>query len=71
MPARSGVVAEAAVTVLAARLSVEVPGLEEAEIQRIAHRQAADLTLTGFRVTVPVAALPATLRRRRRPTSST
>lgn len=62
---RPGIVAEAAIDVLAARLSVEIPGLETDEIRRIARRQAAELTREGFRITVPVDAIPTTRRRLR------
>ena len=60
---RPGLVAEAAIAVLAARLSYEMRGLEESEIQRIARHQAAELTRAGFHITVPVEAV-ATARRR-------
>lgn len=60
---RTGVVAEAAIDVLAARLSVEVPGLGQAEIRRIARAQAEELAREGFRITVPVAAVATTTRR--------
>ncbi|MFJ9381854.1 hypothetical protein [Streptomyces sp. NPDC101455] len=64
MPSRRlGIVAEAAAAVLAARLSQEIPGLGQDEIRRIARGQAADLTKAGWRVTVPAAALPTTVRR--------
>lgn len=62
---RPGIVAEAATDVLAARLSMELPGLEADEIRRIARAQTAELTREGFRVTVPVDALPTTRRRLR------
>ncbi|MET7982553.1 hypothetical protein [Streptomyces sp. NPDC005281] len=61
--ARQGYIAEAAISVIAARLSIEVPGLEQDEVKRIAHRAAADLTREGFRVTAPVAALAASRKR--------
>lgn len=54
---RPGYVAEAAIDVLAARLSREIPGLERDEIYRIARSQANDLTRAGFRTTVPVGAI--------------
>jgi hypothetical protein len=60
---RAGYVAEAAVDVLAARLSVEVPGLGQAEIRRIALAQAVDLRRSGWKVIAPVEALAASLRR--------
>jgi hypothetical protein len=60
---RPGIVAEAAIDVLAARLSYEIPGLERDEIRRIARAQAAELTREGFHITVPVAAIPAAARR--------
>lgn len=63
MSTRPGLVAEAAIDVLAARLSYEIPGLEQDEIRRIARAQAAELTRDGFRTTVPVAAVPAAARR--------
>jgi hypothetical protein len=60
---RSGIVAEAAAAVLAARLSQEIPGLGQDEIRRIARGQADDLTKAGWRVTAPVSAIPTTARR--------
>ncbi|MFJ5156364.1 hypothetical protein ACIQCF_33350 [Streptomyces sp. NPDC088353] len=63
MSTRPGLVAEAAIDVLAARLSYEVPGLAQDEIGRIARDQAALLTREGFRITVPVAAVATTRRR--------
>ncbi|EPD63146.1 hypothetical protein [Streptomyces sp. HGB0020] len=60
---RPGIVAEAAVAALAARLSYELPGLGQDEIRRIARGQAAELTRSGFHVTVPVAAVATTQRR--------
>ncbi|MEU4165612.1 hypothetical protein AB0F46_01840 [Streptomyces sp. NPDC026665] len=65
---RPGLIVDAAVSVIAARLSIEVPGLEQDEVRRIAHRAAADLTQEGFKVTAPAAALAASHRRTRRPT---
>lgn len=65
---RTGLVAEAAIDVLAARLSVEVPGLGQTEIRRIARAQADELRASGWRITAPVAAVTASSRRR---TSST
>jgi hypothetical protein len=62
---RTGIVVEAAIDVLAARLSREVPGLGQDELRRIARAQAEELTQSGFRVTVPVEALPTTVRRLR------
>ncbi|MEU6491127.1 hypothetical protein ABZ890_12120 [Streptomyces sp. NPDC046984] len=61
--ARTGIVAEAAIDVLAARLSLEVPGLEQDELRRMARLQAEDLAQEGFRVTVPVTAIATTQRR--------
>lgn len=63
MSTRPGLVVEAAIAALAARLSYEIPGFEQAEIYRIARAQAAELTRDGFRITVPVTAV-ATSRRR-------
>ncbi|MGW5123016.1 hypothetical protein ACWEQ7_02945 [Streptomyces sp. NPDC004069] len=63
MSTRPGLVAEAAIDVLAARLSYEVRGLDQDEIRRIARAQAALLTSEGFRITVPVAAIATTRRR--------
>lgn len=63
MSTRPGIVAEAAIDVLAARLSYEVPGLEQDEIRRIARAQAGELACEGFRITVPVAAVATTVRR--------
>lgn len=60
---RPGIVAEAAIDVLAAQLSLEVPGLGQNEIRRIAGAQAAELAREGFRITVPVAAVATTVRR--------
>ena len=62
---RTGYVTEAAISVLAARLSIEVPGLSQTEIKRISRRQAEDLVREGFRTTVPVDAVPAAARRRK------
>ncbi len=64
---RTGYVSEAAISVLAARLSIEVPGLCQAEITRISRRQAEDLVREGFRITVPVDAVTAAARRRKAP----
>ncbi|OSZ56278.1 hypothetical protein OQI_33830 [Streptomyces pharetrae CZA14] len=63
MTTRPGIVAEAAIDVLAARLSYELRGLEQDEVRRIARAQAAELTREGFRITVPVAAVSTTVRR--------
>ncbi|PZG97828.1 hypothetical protein C1I97_25165 [Streptomyces sp. NTH33] len=63
MGTRPGIVAEAAIDVLAARLSIEVPGLGQAEIYRIARAQATELTREGYRITVPVTAVATTVRR--------
>ncbi|MER6834281.1 hypothetical protein ABT320_09815 [Streptomyces cellulosae] len=62
---RTGYVTEAAVSVIAARLSIEVPGLSQSEITRISRRQAEDLVREGYRITVPVDAVPAAARRRK------
>lgn len=62
---RTGIVADAAIDVLAARLSCEVPGLEQDEVYRIARAQAADLQAAGWRITVPVAALATSQQRRK------
>ncbi|MGW1039357.1 hypothetical protein [Streptomyces sp. NPDC002547] len=66
---RTGIVTEAAIDVLAARLSLEVPGLDQDEIRRMARLQAQDLAREGFRVTVPVAAIATTARRIKTATS--
>ncbi|MFI7137224.1 hypothetical protein ACIBQ5_05475 [Streptomyces massasporeus] len=63
MPTRPGLVAEAAIAVLAARLSYELRGLGQDEITRIARAQAAELTRAGFHITVPVGAIATTARR--------
>jgi hypothetical protein len=60
---RPGLIVEAAVSVIAARLSIEIPGLEQDEVKRIAHRAAADLTREGFKITAPATALAASRRR--------
>jgi hypothetical protein len=57
---RLGVVADAAVDVLAARLAEEMPQLPRYDIDRIAGAQAAALAAAGFRITAPVAALART-----------
>ncbi|MEV6614239.1 hypothetical protein AB0N31_10525 [Streptomyces sp. NPDC051051] len=62
--ARTGIVTAAAIDLLSAALSREFR-LEQDELRRIAERQAADLARAGFRVTVPVEALPTTRRRTR------
>ncbi|MFF8034886.1 hypothetical protein [Streptomyces sp. NPDC016626] len=62
MTTRTGIVVEAAVDALAACLSQELR-LERDEIYRIARAQAAELQRAGFRITVPVSAIPATVRR--------
>jgi hypothetical protein len=59
---RTGIVVEAAVDVLAARLSQELR-LERDEIYRIARAQAEELARDGFRITVPVTAVSTTVRR--------
>jgi hypothetical protein len=60
---RKGLIVDAAVSVIAARISIEIPGLEQDEVARIAHRVAADLTRDGFRITAPVTVLAASRRR--------
>jgi hypothetical protein len=60
--ARTGIVADATVGVLAAALADEL-SLDEAELRRIAARQVAALLGEGYRVTVPVAALAPSARR--------
>lgn len=62
---RTGYVTEATISVIAARLSIEVPGLSQTEIKRISRRQAEDLVREGYRITVPVSAVPAAARRRK------
>ncbi|MGA5486668.1 hypothetical protein ACPCK1_02705 [Streptomyces pseudogriseolus] len=62
---RTGYVTEAAIDVLAARLSIEIPGLSQSEIKRVSRRQAEDLVREGYRITVPVDAVPAAARRRK------
>jgi hypothetical protein len=59
---RTGIVTEATIDVLAARLSQELR-LERDEIYRIARAQAEDLRREGWRITVPVEAVPTTVRR--------
>lgn len=61
---RRGYVADAATAVLAAALSLELR-LDQTDLERIAHAQVAQLERAGFRITVPVAAIPAAARRRR------
>jgi hypothetical protein len=63
MTTRAGIVAEAAIDVLAGRLSLEIPGLGQDEIRRIARAQADDLRRAGWRITAPVAAVATTNRR--------
>ncbi|MFH9011202.1 hypothetical protein ACH4C6_07480 [Streptomyces sp. NPDC017943] len=60
---RTGIVVEAAIVVLADSLARELPGLDQAEIRRIARAQTAEIVGAGYRITVPVEALPATVRR--------
>lgn len=62
--ARTGIVTDAAIDVLAAALSLELR-LEQPELRRIAERQAEALRREGFSVTVPVEAFAAALRRTR------
>lgn len=62
---RTGIVAEASIEVLAVRLSSELPGLEQAEIRRIARAQADDLKADGWRITAPVTAVATSTRRRK------
>jgi hypothetical protein len=54
---RLGIVADAAVAVLAARLAEELQRLPRYDMDRIAGAQAAALATAGFRITAPVAAL--------------
>lgn len=63
---RLGVVAEATVDVLAARLTIELPGLPDHEVRAIARQQAEDLRAAGWRITAPASALPAGRRRRKK-----
>lgn len=65
MPTRRGIVTEAAIDVLAARLSADLPGLGEAEVRRIARAQADELRECGWRITAPVSVLATTQRRRK------
>ncbi|MGW4733860.1 hypothetical protein ACWEQC_32640 [Streptomyces shenzhenensis] len=60
---RVGYVAEAVITALAAQLSVDVPGQTQDQIRGIAERQTAALERSGARITVPVAAFAASVRR--------
>lgn len=60
MSPRLGLVADAAVALLAARLAEEMPLLPDYDVQRIATAQAEALRTAGFRVTAPVAALSRT-----------
>jgi hypothetical protein len=62
---RLGFVAEAAIEVLADRLSCELPGLEQAEIRRIASAQAEELRAVGWRITAPVSVIGSASRRRK------
>lgn len=64
MTTRRGLIAEAAIDVLAARLSTELPGLSQAEIRRIARAQADELRSAGWRITAPVSVLATSQRRR-------
>lgn len=60
MSRRLGLVADAAVAVLAARLHEEMPLLPRYDIERIATVQAEALRAEGFRITTPAAALTRT-----------
>lgn len=60
MSPRLGLVADAAVTVLADRLAEEMPLLPRYDIERIATAQAEALRADGFRITAPAAALART-----------
>lgn len=64
---RLGFVADAAVEVLAARLTAELPGLGREEIHRIAVAQARDLKADGWKITAPAAAVASASRRSRAP----
>ncbi|MFE9923297.1 hypothetical protein ACFYQA_17430 [Streptomyces sp. NPDC005774] len=66
---RTGYVAEAAIEVLATRLSSAIPGLDMAEARRITRRQVEELVRDGFRITVPVTVVAAP--RRGRPPRTT
>lgn len=57
MSRRLGLVADAAVEVLADRLTRELPGLPRYDITRIAEGQAEDLRKAGWRITAPVTAV--------------
>lgn len=57
MSPRLGLVADAAVSVLADRLAEEMPLLPRYDIERIATAQAEALRGDGFRITAPVTAL--------------
>jgi hypothetical protein len=54
---RLGIVADAAVAVLAARLAEEMPQLPDYDLQRIAGAQVEALRTAGFRIIAPVAVL--------------
>lgn len=56
MSPRLGLVADAAVRVLADRLAEEMPLLPRYDIERIAAAQAEALRADGFRITAPVTA---------------
>ena len=60
MSPRLGLVADAAVRVLADRLAEEMPLLPRFDIERIATAQAEALRGRGFRITAPVTVLAAT-----------
>jgi hypothetical protein len=57
MTRRLGIVADAAVEVLAEQIGRELPGLPQYDIQRIAVAQAEALRAAGWRITAPVTAL--------------
>ena len=60
MSPRLGLVADAAVAVLADRLAEEMPLLPRFDIERIAAAQAEALRGRGFRITAPVTVLAPT-----------
>lgn len=60
MSRRLGLVADAAVEVLADRLTQELPGLPQYDVRRIALAQAEQLRAAGWRITAPVTALAPT-----------
>lgn len=60
MTRRLGLVADAAVAVLADALAAEFPQLPEYDVTRIAQGQAEALRAAGWRITAPVTALSRT-----------